>query len=120
MNFRGAYLSGQPYGICDRCGFRKRLGDLRTEWSNSKVCDDCYDPEPVHLHTPVIDPGEGRPIPGARPEIVNTVPDADLDFGYRDGVTNIYPQFGLNNQTLLLDDDGTPLIDEDGVPLVDE
>lgn len=87
MNFRGSYLSGQPYALCDRCGFRRRLKNLRTEWTNLKVCDQCYDPEPVHLHTPHIDPGEGRPLPGARPEPVVEAADEDIDFQYRDGTT---------------------------------
>lgn len=115
-NFRGSYISGQPYGVCDRCGFRKRLKDMRTEWTNLKVCDACYDPEPVHLHTPHIDPGEGRPIPGARPEQgVPAVTDAELIFPYRDS-TWFDPEAGDVPAAVqqLLDEDGSPLLDEDG------
>ena len=49
---------------------RRRLDELRTEWSNLKVCDGCYDPRPVHLSTPYLSPGEGATIPGARPDTV--------------------------------------------------
>lgn len=84
-SFRGAYIAGQPYGVCDRCGFRKRLYDLRTEWSNAKVCDECFDPRPVHLDTPPIDPMEGAPIPNTRPETVIEANNDDLEFQFRDG-----------------------------------
>ena len=85
MNFRGSYQAGQPYGICDRCGFRFRLYDLRTEWSQNKVCDACFDPRPVHLDTPKLNPGEGAAIPNSSPETIETVADGELDFEFRDG-----------------------------------
>jgi hypothetical protein len=66
----GDYRPGRPYAICDRCGFTYRLDELRTEWTNLKVCDGCYDARPAHLDTPLLKPGEGAPIPGARPDIV--------------------------------------------------
>lgn len=64
---------------------RVRLDELRTEWSNARVCDRCYDPRPVHLSTPHLTPGEGAPLPGSRPDQVQQADDDDLPFPYRDG-----------------------------------
>ncbi len=85
MTWKGSYQPGRPYAVCDRCYKRVRLDELRTEWSNSRVCDGCYDPRPVHLSTPVLRPGEGAPLPGARPDTVPEADDDDLPFPYRDG-----------------------------------
>lgn len=56
-----------PWGICDRCGWKYRLRQLRKEWTNLMVCPPCYDPKPADLSPPSIKP-EGLPIPNARPE----------------------------------------------------
>lgn len=85
MTWKGAYIPGGAYAVCDRCYKRVRIYDLKTEWSNSRVCDGCYDPRPVHLTTPRLPPGEGAPLPGARPDTVPEAADADLPFPYRDG-----------------------------------
>jgi len=85
MTWKGAYVPGGGYAICDRCMKRVRIFDLRTEWSNSRVCDRCYDPRPVHLSTPVLKPGEGAPLPGARPDVLIEADDDDLPFPFRDG-----------------------------------
>lgn len=84
-SFRGSYIPGGAYAVCDRCYHRVRIYDLKTEWSNARVCDRCYDPRPVHLTTPHLTPGEGAPLPGARPDLVQEADDADLPFPYRDG-----------------------------------
>ncbi len=62
-----SYIPGQPYGLCDRCGFKRRLPQLRAEWTNLMVCDECYDPRPPELDPPHVYP-EGLPWPNARPE----------------------------------------------------
>lgn len=85
MTWKGAYVPGGAYAVCDRCYKRVRIYDLRTEWSNARVCDGCYDPRPVHLSTPVLKPGEGAPLPGARPDTVPEAADSDLPFPFRDG-----------------------------------
>lgn len=85
MTWKGSYIAGGAYAVCDRCYKRVRIYDLRTEWSNARVCDGCYDPRPVHLSTPVLKPGEGAPLPGARPDTVPEADDADLPFPFRDG-----------------------------------
>lgn len=30
--------------ICDRCGFERRNGQLRKEWTGLRVCGECFDP----------------------------------------------------------------------------
>lgn len=54
-----------PWGICQRCGFQRRLSALRKEWTGLKVCSKCFDPKPVER--PRLRP-EGLPVPGASPE----------------------------------------------------
>lgn len=87
MSSSGAYLPGRPYGICDRCGWKFRLDELKMEWTELKVCSKCWDPRPVHLSAPSISTTEGAAIPGARPQVLEQADDADLDFQYRDGTT---------------------------------
>lgn len=63
-----AYLPGGVYGICDRCGFQKRLKtEPRREWTNLMVCESCWDPKPPELTPPIVRP-EGVPVPNARPD----------------------------------------------------
>ena len=38
-----------PYAICDRCGFRYYLKQLRKEWNGLKTCPDCYEPKHPQL-----------------------------------------------------------------------
>jgi|21_taG_2_1085346.scaffolds.fasta_scaffold25503_1 hypothetical protein len=47
-----------PYAICDRCGFRYFLKELRKEWNGLKTCPECYEPKHPQLEprTNVIDP----------------------------------------------------------------
>ena len=47
-----------PYAICDRCGFRYFLKELRKEWNGLKTCPECYEPKHPQLDpkTNVIDP----------------------------------------------------------------
>ena len=61
------YVAGDPWGICDRCGFKKRRSQLRKEWTNLIVCDPCHDPRPAELSPPNIKP-EGLPIKDPRPD----------------------------------------------------
>lgn len=57
-----------PWGICQRCGFKRRLNDLAKEWTGLRVCrDNCYDPKPAETRPPVVTP-EGVPLPNASPE----------------------------------------------------
>lgn len=62
------YLPGGTYGICDRCGFKRRLTALAKEWTGLMVCTEtCFDPRPPELTPPNIGP-EGVPVPDSRPE----------------------------------------------------
>ena len=38
-----------PYAICDRCGFRYFLKELRKEWNGLKTCPECYEPKHPQL-----------------------------------------------------------------------
>ena len=37
------------YGICDRCGFRYGLRELRKEWNGYRTCPECYEPKHPQL-----------------------------------------------------------------------
>lgn len=41
---------------------------MKLEWSNLRVCDECWDPRPPELSPPNIYP-EGLPRPDASPEM---------------------------------------------------
>lgn len=58
-----------PWGICDRCGFKRRLNKLRADGYQPglRVCAECYDPKPADLRPPKYGP-EGLPWPNIRPE----------------------------------------------------
>ncbi len=60
-------MPGNPWAICDRCGCRFRLRDLRKEWTGLMVCPKDWDPRPADHRPPRIRP-EGLPYPDARPE----------------------------------------------------
>jgi hypothetical protein len=55
-----------PYGECQRCGFKCRLNELRTEWTGLKVCAPCRDPRPSEHRPPSVS-AEGVPLPNASP-----------------------------------------------------
>lgn len=57
----------EPYGICDRCGFKCRHRQLRKEWTGLLVCGPCWDPRPPETRPLRLKP-EGVPIRDARPE----------------------------------------------------
>jgi hypothetical protein len=62
--------SRAPWGICDRCGFKRRLTELCKDGYQPglQVCKDtCCDPKPADTKSPRYYP-EGLPWPNARPE----------------------------------------------------
>ena len=71
------YISGGAYGICQRCGFKRRHTELAKEWTNLRVCRECFDPRPPELVAPVIF-AEGLPVPNPSPE----PPDAFVNDGH--------------------------------------
>lgn len=55
-------------GVCQRCGFKYHLRDLRKEWTAARVCPECWDRKPEALKPfPKIRP-EGLPKKNASPE----------------------------------------------------
>lgn len=68
------YQDGNPWGICDRCSFQRRLKNLKTEWTSLKVCDLCYDEKPPQLEAPNVFP-EGLPVDQPRPDIEESGPN---------------------------------------------
>lgn len=62
-----AYVSGDPWAICDRCGERHRHSRMAKEWTGLLVCKaTCLDPRPPEMTPPKIWP-EGVPINDPRP-----------------------------------------------------
>ncbi len=53
-------------GLCDRCGFEYQLHDLREEWNNLKVCEECYEPKAPQVD-PVAKPSDNEALYKARP-----------------------------------------------------
>lgn len=68
----GYAVGKQSLAICDRCGQRYFLRELKKEWTGFKVCQECY--EPKH---PQLEPKRGINEPIAvyepRPDVVSTV-----------------------------------------------
>lgn len=79
MSTKG-FIPGEPLGICDRCGFKFRLKELRKEWTGLMVCKDDYDPR--HPQDFVKGVKESGGVKDARPEptdkFVGTVTADDL------------------------------------------
>lgn len=60
------YIAGDAYGICDRCGFKFRLSELRKTWDNLMVCHKDYEPRhPLDFARPIL---ERNNVRDARPE----------------------------------------------------
>ena len=57
---------GDPNAICDVCGFKYKLSELKKRWDNLMVCPEDWEPrQPQDFVRGVKDQ---RPIPNARPE----------------------------------------------------
>ena len=56
-----------PWGECQRCGFKRRLNEIRKEWTGLRVCGDCFDPRPADTRPPRYKP-EGLPRADAAPQ----------------------------------------------------
>lgn len=61
-----AYIPGNAWAICDRCGQRIRRSEMLTEWTGLKVDARCLDPRPPQMEPPNVYP-EGIPFLDARP-----------------------------------------------------
>lgn len=64
------YRRGDPYRICDRCGFRKRRSETRKEYTGLIVCGPCYDPR--HPQEFVRGVKDKQSFPDPRPEPADT------------------------------------------------
>ena len=53
-------------GLCDRCGFEYLLQDLREEWNNLKVCEECYEPKAAQID-PIAKPSDNEALYKPRP-----------------------------------------------------
>lgn len=64
---RNHYVAGSYNVICDRCGFKKKRGEVKLEWDNLLVCKDtCWEiRQPQDFVRGVPDP---QTVPIARPE----------------------------------------------------
>jgi len=62
-----AYASAKfAIALCDRCGFRYKLLELRKEWNGLFVCQECYEPKHPQLDPP-YHPADPEAIKNARP-----------------------------------------------------
>ena len=87
------------HAICDRCGFRYCLTDLKFQfdWRGTSmqnlrilVCERCYDKPQEQLRT-IIYPPDPPPVPNARPQ---DFVDAESDYRITEGTT-IDPLTGI-------------------------
>ena len=62
-------ITGRPNAICDRCGFKYKLDELKKEWTGLMTCPDCWDPK--HPQLSVRGVKERGGVKNARPEPVD-------------------------------------------------
>ncbi|KKN42604.1 hypothetical protein LCGC14_0711540 [marine sediment metagenome] len=61
------YIPGEPWFLCEICGFRRRRSQIRKNWKNQKVCaDTCYEPKHPQLSIRAVK--ETIAVREARPE----------------------------------------------------
>ena len=75
--------ASKALGICDRCGFRYFLKELRKEWNGLKTCPECYEPKHPQLEprTNKVDPQavrEPRPDISVSPTTFTVYTNFDL------------------------------------------
>ncbi len=78
-------LGKYAFGVCDRCGFRVKYLDMKTEWTGFKACPECFEPKHPQLDPPhhISDPEALRQ---ARPEV--DLPQAQLGLVRTTGPSN--------------------------------
>jgi hypothetical protein len=64
-----AYKRGDCLAICDQCGFRFYLSELRKQWDGALTCKACY--EPRHPQDKLKVPPERPPMKNPRPEVTD-------------------------------------------------
>lgn len=65
MGKRDYYKRGDWNAICDRCGIKYKASELKMEWDNLFVCDDCW--EVRHPQDFVRGLRDDQTVPIARP-----------------------------------------------------
>jgi|TARA_R110000803_G_scaffold32838_1_gene72105 hypothetical protein len=55
------------YAICDRCGFRYGLIELRKEWNGLKTCPECYESKHPQLE-PKTNKADPQAVRDPRPD----------------------------------------------------
>ena len=65
----GQFTSGKfAKGMCDRCGDKHYLNDLKLEWTGLKVCSECFDLKDP-LEFPTNFPFDPEVLENPRPDI---------------------------------------------------
>ena len=68
MRHAGTKYIGEPWTICDGCGWKMRKSQVRKTWDGYMMCDkDWYEKHAQLLPIPKF-PNEGKLLPDARPE----------------------------------------------------
>ena len=63
-----AYATGKKaLAICDRCGFRYRLHQLKKEWNGLKTCPTCFEQKHPQLE-PHTSPSDAQALFQPRPD----------------------------------------------------
>lgn len=78
---------GGAWFMCDRCGHRYRRTEMLVEWTNLRVCHECYDVRPPTMTPPIIFP-EGQPFFDARPPQDQPDRQQDTTYLFALGATN--------------------------------
>lgn len=68
----GYAVGKQSLAICDRCGQRYFLRELKKEWTGFKVCPECYEPKHPQLE-PKRSINEPIAVYDPRPDVRSTV-----------------------------------------------
>jgi hypothetical protein len=81
--------------ICDRCGWEYALKSLRVEWTNLKVCPECFESKHPQL-TPTRKTGDNVTVPGPRPDNddMGAVSSAQSTLGLGNFTLTYPPMFG--------------------------
>lgn len=66
--FTPGFIPGDPYVICDICGFKCRFSNSAMMYNNLRACDVCWNAQPINDLPPPIFKQEGQAFPDSRPE----------------------------------------------------
>lgn len=92
-----AFATGKyAFGICDRCGFRTKYSELKTQIINEyptglRVCPDCLDPDHPQLQLGKYPVYDAQALENARPDIATGATNDPQLVDYPVFNTNITP-----------------------------